>query len=209
MQARMAIADIAGSGDEDFFDNQGALDENQLRSGAQLAMDFRDEQLRRIQEEALTMDDLDDAPVMSDFTLDDFITQILRYLERNREELEAVPLGAYAVTAHPAETRPNVIFLLKQRNVGDVTHRNRVASPVHPFYFVCLYEDGEIRHGCANARGVLELSERAAAGKTAHIQRLCDMFDSETTAGQGHEALRHVDAQRDFGLAGRAQTRTD
>ncbi len=194
VQARMAIADIAGSGDEDFFDNQGALDENQLHSGAQLAMDFRDEQLRRIQEEALTIDDLDDAPVMSDFTLDDFITQILRYLERNREELEAVPIGAYAVTAHPAETRPNVIFLLKQRNVGDVTYRNRVASPVHPFYFVCLYEDGEIRHGCANTRGVLELFERVAAGKTAHIQRLCDMFDSETRQGRDmrlYDTLMH------------------
>ena len=184
VRARMAIADIAGSGDEDLFDDHVALDESQLQAGAQLAMDFRDEQLRRIQEEALTMDDLDDAPVMSDFTLDDFITQILRYLERNREELEAVPLGAYAVTSHTVETRPSVIFLLKQRNAGKATHRNRVASSVHPYYFVSLYEDGNIRHGCANARAVLELFERVAAGETAPIKRLCDMFDTETKQGR-------------------------
>lgn len=184
VQARMAIADIAGSGDEDFFDAKGAPDEDQLQAGAQLAMDFRDEQLRRIQEEALTMDDLDDTPVMSDFTLDDFITQILRYLERNREELEAVPLGAYAVTAHEDDARPCVIFLLKQRNAGEVTHRNRVASAVHPYYFVCLYEDGEIRYGCASVRAVLELFERVAADKTAPIRRLCDEFDAETNQGR-------------------------
>ena len=60
----MAIADIAGSGDEDLFDVEDTPNENELQAGAQLAMDFRDEQLRRIQEEALTMDDLDDVPVM-------------------------------------------------------------------------------------------------------------------------------------------------
>ena len=183
VQARMAIADIAGSGDEDFFDVEDTPNENELQAGAQLAMDFRDEQLRRIQEEALTMDDLDDAPVMSDFTLDDFITQILRYLERNREELEAVPLGAYAVTGHVAEVRPSVIFLLEQRNAGKVTHRNRAASQVHPHYFVCLYEDGDVRYGCTNTRRVLELFERVAAGKTTPINSLCDIFDSETSYG--------------------------
>ena len=184
VQARMAIADIAGSGDEDLFDVEDAPNENELQAGAQLAMDFRDEQLRRIQEEALTMDDLDDVPVMSDFTLDDFITQILRYLERNREELEAVPLGAYAVTEHAAEVRPNVIFLLKQRNAAKVTHRNNAASPVHPYYLVCLYEDGDIRYGCTNTRRVLELFERVAAGETIPIKGLCDSFDSETNQGR-------------------------
>ena len=184
VQARMAIADIAGSGDEDLFDVEDAPNENELQAGAQLAMDFRDEQLRRIQEEALTMDDLDDVPVMSDFTLDDFIMQILRYLERNREELEAVPLGAYAVTEHAAEVRPNVIFLLKQRNAAKVTHRNNAVSPVHPYYLVCLYEDGDIRYGCTNTRRVLELFERVAAGETTPIKSLCDSFDSETNQGR-------------------------
>ena len=67
-----------------------------------MAMDFRDEQLRRIQEEALTMDDLDDVPRNERLhTRRPSSRRLLRYLERNREELEAVPLGAYAVTGTP------------------------------------------------------------------------------------------------------------
>ena len=37
------------------------------------------------------LDGLDDTPAMSDFTLDYFFAQLLRYLEKNRDELEGHP----------------------------------------------------------------------------------------------------------------------
>ena len=60
VQARMALADVAASGDEDPF----------TEAVAQLELNFRDEQLLKLRDEVLTIDDLDDGPVMSDFTLD-------------------------------------------------------------------------------------------------------------------------------------------
>ena len=176
VQARMALADLAASGDEDPF----------TEADAQLELNFRDEQLLRLRDEILDLDDLSDAPALGDFTLDHFLTQLLRYLEANKDALEAMPPGVYAVASDDAggEAQPGVIFCLRQRNAGDVDARQRAASPVHPFYLVYLHDDGRIRHGCANARQVLAVFEAAAAGQTAAITELCDRFDRETAQGR-------------------------
>ena len=63
-------------------------------------------QLKQLREEVLDFDDLSNGVVLSDFTLDYFFTQLLRYLENNKRELEATPSGVYAVThdeSRPAE----------------------------------------------------------------------------------------------------------
>ena len=176
VQARMALADVAASGDEDPF----------TEDDAQRELNFRDEQLLRLREEVLTIDDLDDGPVMGDFTLDYFLSQLLRYLEANKDALEAMPRGVYAVAGDDSggEAQPGAIFFLQQRNAGDDGGGRRPASPVHPYYFAYLHDNGNIRYGCANARQILAVFEAAAAGKTAPIRELCDRFDRETQQGR-------------------------
>ena len=157
VQARMALADLSASGDEDPF----------TEKQAQLELRFRDEQLEKLRQEILDLEDLAEGVVLSDLTLDQFFAQLLRYLETNREQLEATPAGAYAVAPaiggvpgvdpHPnplpakereqdgashsassPDCRPGVIFLLRQRNAAtDVTPETRQPDPsvprgVHP-----------------------------------------------------------------------------
>ena len=190
VQARMALADIAASGDADPFD-AGRYTE----ADAAAEITFRNEQLRRLRIETPTIEELDDRPTMGDFTLGQFITQLLRYLERNREELEAMPAGVYAVARADANgnAAPGVIFCLRQRNAGPdagaaadptAAARRRTASPRHPFYFVYILDDGVIRLGCANLPQTLAVFEAAAAGQTAPITALCDRFDRETEQGR-------------------------
>ena len=203
VQARMALAAVTG-GDED------PLDEAAASADAQSEITFRNEQLLRLRQEALTLEELDDAPTLGDFTLDHFIAQLLRYLERNRDELEAMPKGVYAVaaanansdsdanangTADARHAAPGVIFCLKQRNAGlesdsggnagrDADARRQLASPRHPFYFVYILDGGGIRYGCANLVQTLVVFEAAAAGQTAPLRALCDRFDRETEQGR-------------------------
>ena len=176
VQARMAIADLAASGDEDPF----------TEADAQLDLNFRDQQLLQLRDEILDLDDLSDAPALGDFTLDHFLTQLLRYLEANKDRLEAMPPGVYAVADDRAggEVRPGVIFFLRQRNAAELDSRRRAASPVHPFYLVYLHDNGSIRYTCANARQALAVFDAAAAGHTVQITELCDRFDRETAQGK-------------------------
>ena len=177
VEARMALADAAATGSEDPL-NESAYEQ------AQMELNFRDRQLKQLREEVLDFDDLSDGVVLSDFTLDYFFTQLLRYLEKNKKELEATPNGVYAVTHD--EDRPmekGVIFFLRQRNASTDIQR-KAASPIHPFYAVYIRNSGDIRYGCANTRQVLDLFESATAGKTQPLQDLCIQFDSETQNGE-------------------------
>ena len=179
VQARMALADIAATGSEDPFTD----------ADAQLELHFRDEQLLKLREEILDMDELDDGPVMSDFTLDHFLAQLLRYLEKNRDMLEELPHGIFAVAEDKASiVQPGVIFFLRQQNAAAGSSRQRVASPVHPHYIVYIQDNGTIRFGCANARQALGVFEAAASGTTEPITRICDQFDRLTNFGKkmGH-----------------------
>ena len=122
VQARMALADLAATGDEDPF----------TEADAQLELDFRDEQLLKLRDQVLDLDDLDEGPAMGDFTLDYFLTQLLRYLEANKDALEAMPPGVYAVTDAAAQAQQGVIFFLRQRNAGNPDASQRPASRVVP-----------------------------------------------------------------------------
>ncbi len=174
--ARMALADAAASGNDD------PLNESTFEQ-AQLELNFRDQQLQQLRNEVLDLDELSDGVVISDFTLDYFFAQLLRYLEKNKAELEAMPNGAYAVTqGEDTPARPGVIFFLRQRNSSKDT-REKTVSPIHPYYAVYIRATGDIRYGCANARQVLEVFEASAVGKTEPLRRLCDQFDRETQNG--------------------------
>ena len=178
VMARMALVDTTASGSDDPFTEEG------LQEGAQFELNFRDQQLLRLKDDILDLDDLSDGVVMSDLSMDYFMAQLRQYLERNKEELEAAPLGAYTVANNPADgPGPGVIFVLRQRNAATVAPRQRTASPVHPFYLVAIKDDGTIRFGCSNARQVLQAFESAASGHTKPIRNLCDWFDRETKQG--------------------------
>ena len=182
VQARMALADIAATGSDDPLS---------VAEGAQLELRFRDEQLLKLREEILDMDELADGPVMSDFTLDHFLAQLLRYLEKNRDMLEELPSGIYAATEDRSSAiQPGVVFFLRQQNAASGSSRQRVASPVHPYYIVYVRDNGTIRFGCTNARQALGVFEAASAGKVEPITRLCDQFDRLTDFGK---AMGHYD----------------
>ena len=178
--SRMALADATASGDDDPL-NEFTYEQ------AQMELNFRDQQLEKLRKEVIDLDELSDGVVLSDFTLDYFFTQLLRYLERNREELNATPDGAYAVTDNTIDTMNNgVIFFLKLRNAS-TDKKEKTASPIHPFYTVFIRDNHDIRYGCMNVKQILDLFEVTTEGKTEEIDKLCLWFDQETEHGQNME----------------------
>ena len=98
--------------------------------------------------------------------------------------MDATPNGAYAVThGEDNQPAPGVIFFLRRRNSTN-DKREKMASPIHPYYLAYIRNNGEIRYGCGNAGQVLELFESVAIGKFEPIQGLCDQFDHDTQNGE-------------------------
>ena len=177
VESRMALADASASGDDDPL-NEFTYEE------AQMELNFRDKQLKQLRENVPDLDDFSDGVVMSDFTLDYFFAQLLKYLERKRDELEAMPKGAYAVTDNRENrTETGVIFFLRQLNTT-TDKEKKTPSPVYPYYTVYIRKNGDIRYGCANTKQVLDLFEVSAVGKDDALQELCLQFDQETQQGK-------------------------
>lgn len=179
--SRMTMADITATGDYDPLDDPH--DKN-------IPSNFRDVQLLHLlKEEIVDLDDDHSEIGLGDFIIEDFLAQLMNYLEKNKTQLEQLPLGVYAVTEPDEQTKPSVIFFLKQRN-ANTKQRRHVASPVHPYYFVYLYDDGTIRYGCSNTKQILTVFQAVSTGRTEPIQDLCDVFDNSIEHGKN---MSHYD----------------
>ena len=176
VRARMVLADMTATGDSDPLTEEGI----------QMELDFRDQQLLKLRDRIVPLEDLEDMPNLTDFTLDYFFAQLLRYLEQNRDELEQTPEGVYAVTEPSGGACPGVVFVLRQHH-QTVEQGQRVVSPVHPYYLVYIQADGRIGYGCASTRRLLDAFEALTVGHASPIQALCDQFNTETNNGKNME----------------------
>jgi len=183
VEARLALMDATATGDEP------AITENEMRENAETETGFRDAQIRRLYENALSLDDIDDGVALSDFSLDDFIAQLMNYLERNRAELERTPLGVFAV-ADCAKTQPSVfanavspgvIFCLRQKNAPQ---GKGARNPLKEYYLAFVRDDGEVRYNYTHAKQTLEIFGELAREQSVPLLPLCDVFDMETGNGQ-------------------------
>ena len=177
VEARMALVDAAATGTDDPLavgESDGA------RQVVQQELSFRDRQLRRVREESLDLEEVEDGISMSDFTLDDFLVDLLNYLQKNREALESAPMGIQAVVpSAPATARPGVIFCLKQRD-GERKTPNRL----QPYFLAYVHQDGTVRYTFKQAKQALTLFSALAQGRTEALTELVNAFDRETRHGQ-------------------------
>ena len=186
VEARMALADAAATGLDDPLAEEAAV---------QGELAFRDEQLKRLRDEILDLEDTDAAVGLNDLTLDDFMADLLNYLQRNRAALEAAPFGIYAIAdtrprgdPPPEPARPGAIFCLRQKTAPDGPTPNRLA----PYFLVHVRDHGTVRYGFRQARQCLALFRALAAGRPEADAALENAFDRETDQGrrmQRYEAL--------------------
>jgi hypothetical protein len=146
--------------------------------------------LRRLKDEILDLEDLDGSVSLTDFSLEEFRLDLLRFLESRRAELEAADLGLYAVvppSANMAACQPGALFCLRHRAdaVKQDTTSSTTASinPLAPHYLVYVHDDGTVRFSFAQAKQTLVLLRELAAGHPAAFEKLCDLFDQQTNNG--------------------------
>ncbi|WP_330203574.1 helicase-related protein [Cyanobacterium sp. DS4] len=120
VESRMALMDLTATGEDNL------LDEELIKKD----LNYRDNQLLRLQEEVLDLEDFNDSISLNEFSLEDFRTDLLNYIQENRKALEEAPLGLYAVVPPLPEhsvIKPGVIFCLQQK--GD-TKDNQEVNPL-------------------------------------------------------------------------------
>ena len=186
VRARMALADATATGDENYLENENYLVNDDLKQTLQRELNFRYAQAKRMQEEILDLDENPKAVSMSDLTLDYFFTQLLRFIQKKREELDALPLGAHAVVDCATvgdllpDTKAGAVFLFRQIQAATQNPNN----PTHPSYLMQVEKD-QVRRNYGNTPQILKLLEALTVGKNKPLTDLCDDFNREIKTAEG------------------------
>lgn len=170
VENRMIIADVTATGD----DNVLSAKANDIS--------YRKEQLKRLQEEVIEMEDLKTGVSITDLGLNDFRMDLLNYIKENGD-LASVPNGMHAVVSENKERglKPGVIFTLRNRNHGvNINQHNRL----HPYYIVYIGNDGEIIADYSEIKRLLDIVRSTCKGQSKPIDTACRVFNATTDDGR-------------------------
>lgn len=169
VETRMKISVMTSTGDDDLINPEEKGD-----------LEYRKQQLQRLQEEVVDLEDMSSGISIMDLGLNEFRLDLLEYI-KTHEDIEKKPTGLHAVAANTEENPQGVIFVLKNiNNSVNVDNRNRI----HPFYMVYIGSDGEIVCDYLNPKKMLDTIRLLCRGKSEPITKLCNKFNAETDDGR-------------------------
>ena len=170
VENRMMIADVTATGDDNVLTAQSS------------DVSYRKEQLRRLQDEVIELEDLKTGVSITDLGLNDFRMDLLNYVKAYGD-LEDLPKGMHAVVPAQPEIglKPGVIFTLRNRNDSvNINQHNRL----HPYYLVYIARDGEIIANHTEVKKLLDLVRSSCKGEAEPIHTICRLFNQQTDEGR-------------------------
>ena len=169
VETRMKITVMTSTGDDDLINEEEKGD-----------LEYRREQLKRMQEEVVDMEDMNNGISIMDLGLNEFRLDLIEYVKKNGE-MNKKPKGLHAVVPHTDELPEGIIFVLRNINRGvNIDNKNRI----HPFYMVYISTDGEIVCDYLNPKKTLDDLRLLCRGKKEPIQQVCSIFNKETDDGR-------------------------
>lgn len=173
VENRMVIADVAATGDDNVL----------TAKSSEIA--YRKDQLKRLQEEVIELEDVRTGVSITDLGLNDFRMDLLNHVKANGD-LDDLPNGMHAVVpAQPAlGLQPGVIFALK--NIHDSVNVNQ-QNRLHPYYLVYVGGDGEVIVDHTQVKRLLDLVRASCKGRAEPIADVCRLFNDRTQDGRKME----------------------
>ena len=169
VETRMKIVNMAATGDDNLLSDEEKVD-----------LEYRKQQLKRLQEEAVDMEDMTSGISIMDLGLNEFRLDLLDYA-KSHPDLDKTPFGLHAVTQSGDDLPNGVIFVLKNRsNTVNIDNQNRL----HPFYMVYISEKQEVLVNHLEPKEILDKLRFLCKGKTAPITDLSDAFNRQTRDGR-------------------------
>ncbi|MDR0938117.1 MAG: DEAD/DEAH box helicase family protein [Mediterranea sp.] len=155
-------------------------DDNPIDPDEQGDLDYRKEQLQRLQNEVVDMEEMQSGVSIMDLGLNEFRLDLLEYVGRHGD-LDGTPFGLHAVVAASDDTPRGAIFILKNRDERVNTHRK---NRLHPFYMVYVKDDTTVHVDHLHPKRLLDILRGLCKGKEEPNLRLCKLFNAETRDGK-------------------------
>lgn len=169
VENRMVIADLAAVGDDNILDPASA------------DAAYRKEQLRKLQDEVIELEDVRAGVSITDLGLNDFRMDLLGYINEHGA-LDTLPKGLHAVV--PSDRAkglmPGVIFALRNVDADENIDRG---NRLHPHYLVYLDMDGNVITDHTEAKHLLDLLRVGCRPYDAPVSEATRIFNDLTSEG--------------------------
>lgn len=170
VEGRMVIADAVATADDN------------LLSSEKHDISYRKEQLRRLQEEVIEIEDVKTGVSITDLGLNEFRLDLIALKEKYGDP-KNTPLGLHAVV--PANEslgiHPGIIFALRNINHNIVIdQKNRI----HPFYLVYIGENGEVLQDQFKVKEIFDFLRSSCKGRNQPLENVCTLFNKNTNDGK-------------------------
>jgi SNF2 family DNA or RNA helicase len=169
VENRMVIADLAATADDNVLTQESS------------DTAFRKEQLRKLQDEVIELEDVRTGVSITDLGLNDFRMDLLGYV-KEYGDLAAVPKGLHAVVpARPdMGLQPGVLFALRNVNADEAINRG---NRLHPHYLVYLDNDGNVIADHTEVKRLLDLIRAGCRIYDEPVADVCRIFNAYTREG--------------------------
>lgn len=159
-------------------------DDNLLSANEKGDLEYRRNQLKKLQNEVVDIEDMDTGVNIMDLGLNEFRLDLLANLKEH-PNMDLTPFGMSAVVSASELVEPGVMYVLKNKNDGVNIDRSNL---LHPFYMVYLSHAGTVICDHLSPKKLLDKMRYACKDKTEPDKTLCKQFNKETRDGKN---MRH------------------
>lgn len=169
VEARMKVSVMTSTGDD-----------NPISPEEKGDLEYRREQLKRLQSEVVDIEEMNTGISIMDLGLNEFRLDLLAYTQDN-PNIEHTPFGLHAVVPTSEGCPPGVVYVLKNRNNNvNIDRKNRL----HPFYLVYISDDSEVVVNHLSPKELLDRLRYLCKGKSSPNKELCKEFNRFTRDGK-------------------------
>ena len=199
VSGRMVLLDISATGEENVIEQQSGDPMNDL--------EYRRQQLLKLQDAVIDLEDLSSGISIADLTLMDFRIDLADYLRDQPESLANQPPGVYAVTTEAdAETPPGIIFCLQVEGLA-AARSFEPGYPLAPHYLVHVGDDGVVLLPFTQARHILNRLKRLCIGRDLPDADACARFDRITRGDRDMHHAQNLLATAVASVTGKSEER--
>jgi hypothetical protein len=170
VESKMFMVDATATGEDNVLTNKSS------------DLLFRKQQLEKLQDEVVDLEEMGSGISITDLGLNDFRMDLVNYM-KEKGSLDGVPNGMHAVCKKMPEIgiQEGVIFVLKNIN-NEVNIDN--TNQLHPFYLVYIKDNGEVLSNHLNVKNTLDIVRAISRGQSEPLQEVFTIFNNETEDGK-------------------------
>lgn len=176
VSGKMVLLDVSATGEENLIARESGDQMNDL--------EYRRNQLLKLQDAVIDLEDLSSGVSIADLTLTDFRIDLAEYLKTRPGSLEGLPPGTCAVTTTTdAEVPPGIVFCLRAE--GESASRVfEPGYPLAPYYLVHVGESGDVLLPFPHVKQILDRLKRVSLGRDVPDAEAGTRYDRATKRGE-------------------------